>query len=338
MAAGGMQVLIALVVLVVFISVILVAFKSGWFSGDSRDSREDKEELSTRDRRDEFRVPLRRRMHAWPLPLRIAAGVAVLLAIAFTFMSYQLTRTGSTGALLTTETYMVSFAVVGVIGGIWLQRWSDGRVEWLTIMFEDEDGGGTIVEEPYMPSETSVSNGSRIVQVCRDNRVLGLFWRFKQVADERKLRGKGKLPGDRLEVEIPSHAIEHDDGLVIETSPEGDRVIEGPANPDVTYGSPNNLSYERSQQMRRENTQIKIKNKRIEAENTELSRSLDRLYTKIENAEHMERDDFKADVMELLGPLMGMQQPGPGAQPPVEGGEQGGGQPVEGGQTGGQQR
>ena len=340
----AVQVLISVVVVVVILSAVLLAFKQGWFRDDRGEHQAlEKEELSARDRRDEYSVPLRRRMHAWPLPLRIAAISAVLLFCAFAFMSYQLVRGGaSPGAYFTLETYIVAASVLGVLGGITVQRWSDGRVDWLTVLFETEDGGGVVRRIPFMPSETTVSGGSRIIQVCRQNRVLGLFWRFERVADRRELRGAGKLPGDRVEVEVPDHAIEHDAGVVVETSPEGDRVIEGPANPDKTFSSPNQLSYEKSQQMRRENTQIKIRNEAIEAENAELTRQMNRLYEKIEGREHMEREDFKKDVMELLGPLMNMGGPQAGGAPAMEdqqGPDAGAGQPGEAARTdGGAQR
>jgi len=331
---AAFEILIGLTVLVVGISAVVIGFRSGWFGEAGQDAREEKEELSQRDRRDRYSVPLRRRVNAWPLPLRVFAVFAALLAAAFAFMSYQLTRTG-TGptAYLTVETYVVLAGSATFILGVAVRAWSDGRVKQLTVMFEDEDGGGHVRKIPFMASETTVSGGSEILKACHQNRRFGLFWRYQLVGDRRELRGKGKLPEDRLEIEVPDHAIDHDDGVLVETSPEGDRVIEGPDEPDKTFSSPNNLSYERSQQMRRENNQLKIRNDAVEAENAELNRQMNRLYEKIADREHMEREDFKRDILELMQPFMGMQGPGGaagGGQPAVEGGDEGGEGPGNG--------
>lgn len=314
-----LEVVLAVAVIAIFVGAVAVALRNGWFSNDRPGQGAQKDELAASSRREEFTVPFRRRIRTWPLPIRVFVVVCAGLAVLFAVLSYQMVRVGaSPTTYLTVESYLLIIGVVAFVAGVRARAWSDNRVGWLTVMYDKEDGGGTVERIPFMAARESIVDGSRIVQTCRDNRVIGLFWRYELVGDRRELRGKNKLPEDVVEIQLPEHAVDAPDGYAVQTSPDGDRVIPGPDNPDKTYGSPNQLSYERAQAMRRENSQIKIRNQAIEARNAELERQIDRMHQKIQNRQYQEREDFKEDIESLLLPLMGSVQTGAGQPPQPE--------------------
>ena len=288
-----------LFVVVIIGGVVAVGFSQGWFTNDKEDQREEKEELSTSQKRDEYQVPIRRKHNAWPLPLKLLIMSVVALFAGLAYLVYDTTQTGAPlTASFGTEIYVVIATIVGLIGGVRLRAWSDNRVDWETVVYDTNDGVGRMERIPYL--EETVVNGSRVVKVAQKDRILGLFWRFKLVAQRKDLRGAGKIPEDPIEHEIPDHGSRTDDGMMIQTSPDGDKIIEGPTNADVTYRSKDVLSTQEASRMKTEKRQIQIENDSLNALIATLQKQIQKLRTVVENNEHRDREDLKEDQISKL--------------------------------------
>ncbi|ELZ14416.1 hypothetical protein C478_07322 [Natrinema thermotolerans DSM 11552] len=312
-----LQITLAIAVIVIVGVSVYAAARWGVFrpNDTNEQSGEERHELSVQDRRKQFRIPLRGRYKAYPLPYRLALTAILGLVGLFVFLTHQMLRVGADPtSYLTVETYIVGAAFGGIIAGVRVKQWSDRRVQWLTVIYDDEVGDEVVERIPYMDSRTSVSDGQPIIKECHKQRFLGLFWRFRQIAERRELRGARKIPEDVIEHQIPEHAVTVPSGYVVQTSPDGDRVIEGPGNPEITYKSQNQLSNERAQQIRRKNNQLQTRMDATQAENAELQRELDRMYEKVQNREYNEREDFKQDWLTVLNSAQGIAGgPAPGA-------------------------
>lgn len=284
---------------------VILANKRGWFQPSSlnEDTETGTDEIAEEATRQDFHIPLRGRLSAWSRPAKVffvAVGGLSLLAL---FAGYQLLKTGATAeSYLTREVQFGLVAVVGVGSGIYVQRWFDGQIGRIHAYYERKGQDPVVDSIKYAANRVRWKNGSAIAPVLDDNRLFGLFPRFKLIGEDRELRGTNKPLDDVIQRQIPDHAIESGDGetIIVPTKEDGDEILRGPTSPaDRTWSSPNSLSDERATQYREETRRLRIESNATKATNAELYSLIRKMRKKIDNKEYREYQDFKSDFEDL---------------------------------------
>jgi len=290
------------VVLAIVGSLIVLA-KKGYFAPDTNDqSGEERAELEESVSSQDFHIPFRKRVGSWSGPYKMFVGACVLLSLLVGYGVVDVVRTGApAGKYLSSEVRFGLVALVGVAGGIKMKSWFDAQIAYLTVEYERMGGQDLVERIPYARTAVSRRNGRTFVQEVADSRLLGLFWRFRQVGEDRRLRGKETPLDDVITHQIPDHGKElpDDEGYHIRTQQDGDRVLEGATSAaDVAYSSPSSLSSQRSAEIREEKKRKDVKLSAVKATNAELQREITKLEKKIKNEEYHDReelvDDFEA--------------------------------------------
>jgi hypothetical protein len=229
-------------------------------------------------------------------------------------------RTGApASSFLTREWQFATVAVVGVVGGVWVARWFDGRRSTLWVEYESQGSEPTVEEIPFMKNSIESRNGDKIVKELGKGRLFGLFSRYRQVGERRELRGNNSLPSDRIQHRVPPHATELPNGdIEVETRPDGDVVLGGGAEADKTYRSQNEMSREEAIRIRNRMQMLQTKSKARKAKVAELHSQVNKLEKAIENEEYRQREDLINDLnemMEAFKPFMDSQGFGGGFSP-----------------------
>lgn len=278
---------------------------------DPSDDDESRDELRARQDSEDWTIPLRKRYKALPGPARILIIALTATAIAAAYALVQFFRTGAPAdSFLNREVQYAIVGVVGVVGGIYVTRWFDRRAARVFVAYDSEDED-EVESIPYMKDSTRVRNGEKVIKELSKGRLLGLWWRYRQVGERRELRESNQsLPEDLIEHQIPRHAIELPTGdYVVSTRADGDIVLSGGANPDKSYQSKNQMSYEESVRLRERYRRMRTRLRAAEATKAELSNEVKRLRKMIENREYREREDLINDLDKVLSSFEGILEP-----------------------------
>lgn len=299
---GELGIGIAIVLLVV-VALIYIARK-GYLEPEStnEDDLEEREHL-TETGREDFRIPYRRRVSSWSAPMKVFVGSLVLVGLVAGFATYQIMRTGSPAhQYITREVRVGLIAIVGVAGGVKLRAWFDDQIAYLDVEYE-RPGQEPVVERiPYAKTGEHVTDGDLTVPQVASNRLLGLFWRYRQIREDRQLRGEDKPLDDVVRLLVPGHAVERPDGsgYHLTTKEEGDVILSGATSiADRTFRSPNQLSTERAAQLREANKRKNAELEATRATNAELNQQIRRMRKKIENREYRDREELMKDFKEF---------------------------------------
>lgn len=293
-----LEVGIGIAVVVAIVGAILWLARSGYFEPDStnEESQAEREELDARNR--DFNIPIRKRFGAWSAPMKVFVGSLVLLAVAVGIAAYQVMKTGSPAQqYLTREVRYALVAIVGVAGGVKLKSYMDEQIGHLQVTYERAGQRNLVEKIPFAKHATSVRDGAVRVPEVADSRLLGLFWRYRQRAEDRRLRGGEKPLDDVITHLVPSHGDELADGSgwLITTREEGDQVLAGDSLSDVTYASPNSLSDERATQIREKEKRKEAELQGIKATNAELYNQIRKMRKQIKNDEYRDRQELLDD-------------------------------------------
>lgn len=296
------QVGIGLLVVISIVGGIILLAKRGIFDPDTNeDSQDEREELASAGSRD-FRIPYRKRVKSWSGPMKVFVGSLALLVVGIGVASYQIMKTGSPAQQYFTEEVRYGLvAVVGVAGGVHLCRWFDKQLGELLVTYERTGQANLVETIPYAKRSVDRRNGTIKVPEVADSRLFGLFWRYRQRGEDRRLRGGEKPLDDVISHLVPSHGDELPEGkgFVVTTRESGDKVLEGDSRADVTYASPNSLSDERATQIREEKKRKEAELKATQATNAELYQQIRKMRKKIKNEEYHDREELLSDFREF---------------------------------------
>lgn len=274
--------------------------KRGTFQPDANEATEDRAELEESVGRQDFQIPFRRRVSAWSGPYKVFVGSLVLLSLLGGFATYRIMKTGAPAqAYVTREVRYAIVGVVGIAGGARLYAWFDAQIGHLFVTYERAGEDPLVEKIPYARTRETRRDGKvRIPEVAQE-RLFGLFWRFRQVGEDRRLRGTDKPLDDVITQQVPDHAAELPDGSgwLVTTHEDGDRVLEGATSAaDVTYSSPNSLSDERAIQIREKQKRKNAELQAVKATNAELYGQIRKMRKKIENEEYQDRTELMDDL------------------------------------------
>jgi len=300
MASVIIEVAIGALVVLSIVGTLIALAQKGYFEPDSTNeaTQEEREELQESVGSEDFRIPYRRRVKSWSTPYKVFVGSLVLLTLGAGVATYQVMKTGSPAQqFVTSEVRLGLVAIVGIGGGVWLKSWFDSQVGYLDVVYERAGQQNILERIPYARTRVRRRNGEETVPEIADNRLLGLFWRYRQVGEDRRLRGKDKPLDDVITHKVPPHGEERPDGdgFVVTTTKEGDQILEGSSTADVTYSSPNNLSRERSIQIKEQRRRKDAELRAVKATNAELTQQVRKMRKKIENEEYKDRTELLDD-------------------------------------------
>lgn len=295
------QVAIGAVTVLTVVGSIVYLARKGLFEPDSTNeqSQEEREELSQSVGSQDFEVPFRKRVSAWSGPYKMLVASVVLLVLGSIVAAYQVMKTGSpVQQYATSEVRYAAVGVIGIGGGVWLKGWFDSQVGKLAVVYERAGQRNVVELIEYAKTGVRRRDGKVTVPEIESNRLLGLFWRYRQVGEDRRLRGTEKPLSDVITHLIPDHGDEMPDGegWVVETKEEGDKVLTGATTTgDVTYRSPNTLSDEQATQNREKMKRKDAELDAVKSTNAELYTQVRKMRKKIENEEYQDRTDLMED-------------------------------------------
>ncbi|WP_227132343.1 hypothetical protein [Halorubellus salinus] len=294
------EVAVGLAVVVLVVGSMIWLAKKGFFAPDTNEeSQEERQELEESSGSQDFSIPFRKRARSWSGPYKMFVGSCVLLAVLVGYGAWDVMRTGAPASkYLTGEVRFAAIALVGVAGGVKLKAWFDSQIAYLTVEYERKGARDLIERVPYARTAVKNHGGRTYVQEVADSRLLGLFWRFRQVGEDRRLRGGEKPLDDVVTHQVPDHGKEvpGDHGYHVRTQEQGDIVLEGAtSSADVTYSSPSSLSSERAVELREEKKRKDASLNATKATNAHLQKQIRSMEKKIENNEYRDREDLLED-------------------------------------------
>lgn len=294
------NVLVGVGVVLAVVGALILLAKRGVFDPDrNEDSQAERDELAESVGSQDFHIPFRRRVGSWSGPYKVFVASLVLLSLLVLYGVYDVMRTGAPASqYLPTEARFGLVALVGIAGGVKLKSWFDSQIGKLTVIYE-RTGQEDIVERiPYARTGVSRRNGRVTLPEVADNRLLGLFWRFRQVGEDRRLRAEEKPLDDVIQHLLPDHAkqLPDDGGYQVRTQEDGDKVLSGATSvADVSYSSPKSLSDERSVELREQRRRKEAELSAVQATNTELQNTIRTMEKKIKNQEYKDREELLSD-------------------------------------------
>lgn len=300
-AAAFGEIMLAVIAVVLLVGGMIWLAKRGYFEPDvNEDTAGEREEFAESVGEQDFRIPFRRRVGAWSAPMKVFVGSLVLLGIAAAFATYQVLKTGSPASqYLTREVRYGVVGIAGIGGGVHLKRWFDDQLAHVDVEYE-RAGQENIVERiPYVKNQVRRLEAATVVPVVAKNRLFGLFWRYRQVGEDRRLRSTDKPLDDIKHVKIPDHASERPDGsgFHVTTREDGDQVLKGATTTaDLTFSSPHSLSDERAVEIREKLSRKDAELRSVKATNAELYTQIRKLRKAIKNDEYEDRTQLMDDL------------------------------------------
>jgi len=296
-----LEVGIALLVVITIVGALIWLGKRGFFEpGANEDAEDEREELGAE--RQDFRIPYRRRVKSWSGPMKVFVGSLVLLGLGVGVATYQIMKTGSPAQqYLTREVRYGLVAVIGIAGGVRLKSWFDDQIAYLTVIYERAGTENLVELIPYARTRVRRRDGVVTVSEVADSRLLGLFWRYRQRGEDRRLRGGEKPLDDTISHLVPDHGDELPDGegFHVQTRQDGDQILEGDSIADVSYASPNSLSDERATRIREEKKRKEAELQGVKATNAELYQQITKMRKRIKNDEYRDREELIEDFSEF---------------------------------------
>lgn len=254
------------------------------------------------------RIPVRDKPRQLPIELKIISFCLMAIVGIIGFYSYQLLKNGSPAEFqYTTQAQYALVALFAMGAGVAYRGHKDGDVGEIHLINESENGEidseRTILFD--RGSAERQDDGRMLVKELRDERLFGLFRRFKLVGHDRKLRSDRPL-GDIVTHEIHSDAVKLADGKWVMRT-QGEIIVDGGTDKpaDYRYHPPLRLPYEKQvkqqEQMRKKDIQMKS----LRAQLAEAHSQIGDLVRIIENGEYRQREELKddlRDIKELVGP------------------------------------
>lgn len=325
------QLVLAAVVVVTVVGSLTLLARNGFFEPDdvNEQSQQEREELSDSIGNEDFSIPYRDRVSAWSGPYKALVGSIVLLVIGGGVATWQMLKTGSPAEqYLTTEMRTAAVAVIGVGGGVWLRGWFEAQIGRLIVVYERAGQANLVDVVEYAKTGVRRQNGNVTVPEVASNRLLGLFWRYRQVGEDRRLRSGEKPLSDVVNHLVPDHANElpNGEGWAVQTSADGDRIITGASSTaDLAYGSPNTLSDEQATKNRGKLERKNAVLSATKATNAELTQQYQKMQKKLKNEEYAARseliDDFdRFSEMFQRATLEAREESASGSSGPIENG------------------
>ena len=305
------QVAIGAAVVLLVVGSLIYLGKRGFFEPDTNEeSQLEREELSDSVGAQDFRIPFRRRVSSWSGPYKVFVGSLGLLVVVGGVVAYQTMKTGSpVQQYITAEVRYGLVALVGIVGGVRLHSWFDGQIGTLYVTYERAATENIVEKVEFARKGVRRRNGVVTLPEVSESRLFGLFWRYRQVGEDRRLRAEDKPLDDVISHQVPDHGDElpKGDGWTVTTREGGDEVLAGATSTaDLTYASPNSLSDERATQLREQNRRKEAELRAVQATNAELYKQIKKMRKKIENEEYKDREalieDF-GDFSEMFSTL-----------------------------------
>ena len=254
------------------------------------------------------RIPVREKPRQLPFELKVISFCVVAITGIIGFYAYQFLKNGSPAEFqYTTQVQYAVVALLAMGAGVGYRGHKDADVGEIHLINESENG--EIDSERTILFDTNTAerqdDGRILVKELRDERIFGLFRRFKLVGHDRKLRSDRPL-GDIVTHEIHADAVQLADGKWVMRT-QGEIVVSGGTDKpaDYRYHPPLRLPYEKQIKQQEQMRKMKIEKKSMRAQLAEAHNQIGDLVRILENSEHRQREELKddlRDIKELVGP------------------------------------
>lgn len=296
-------------VLVLLIGIWIMA-RRDVFSPDTENTETAEQRIEDKKLREraDFDIPLRSRVQALSAPAKTVMLSSVIFLGLLGYAGVKWMQTGSPQQSFTSlRVAQAGVGIVGIAGGLWLGNWLDSRVGTMYNVYETPQGEQEVEEVEYLTHERMDSGSEEVIQQLHPAKLLGVFRKRMLVGMHRELRSSPKPLTDVVTHSIPpgEHTIEVDDDVVINLT-QGEPIYnKSPdAVSDVSYHSPNSLSYERAVGLRQSKRRMQIERDSWKTTSAAKDRELERLTETILNNEW----EDKKDLMDLLRDYEEMQR------------------------------
>ncbi|WP_226043404.1 hypothetical protein [Natrinema sp. DC36] len=254
------------------------------------------------------RIPVRDKPRQLPFELKVISFCVVAITAIIGFYAYQFLKNGSPSEFqYTTQLQYAVTALLAMGAGVAYRGHKDSHVGQIHVVNESENGEidseRTIFYD--MNAVEPQDDGRMLVKELRDERLFGLFRRYKLVGHDRKLRSDRPL-GDIITHEIHADAVHLEDGKYVMRT-QGQMVVNGGTDKaaDYRYHPPMRLPYEKMVKQQEQMRKLRIDMKSLRAEKADAHNRLDDLIRIIENGEYREYDRVMnkiEDAKELVAP------------------------------------
>ncbi|ADB63922.1 hypothetical protein Htur_5034 (plasmid) [Haloterrigena turkmenica DSM 5511] len=247
------------------------------------------------------RIPVRDKPRQLPTELKIISFCLIGICAIVAFYTYQFLKNGSPAEFQYTA--QLQFAVIALIGvgtGVAYRGHKDSHVGEIHVINESKNGDvnseHTIL---YEKSSAETTNGKMLIKELRDERLFGLFRRYKLVGHDRNLRSDRPL-GDIITHEIHSDAVELEDGKWVMRTQGRITVDGGTNNPaDYRYHPPVRLPYEKMVKQQEQMRKKDIRMDSLRAQLAEAHSQIGDLVRVLENGEYRQREELKDDLRDI---------------------------------------
>jgi len=248
------------------------------------------------------RIPVRDKPRQLPFELKVLSFCVMAIVGVIGFYAYQFLKNGSPAEFqYTTQLQYAAVALFAMGAGVAYRGRKDGHVGEIHLINESETGEVDSERTIYfdLRSAQPQDDGRMLVKELRDERLFGLFRRYKLVGHDRKLRADRPL-GDIITHELHSDAVELEDGKWVMRT-QGEIVVDGGTNKpaDYRYHPPMRLPYEKMVKQQEQMRKMRIDMKSLRAEKAEAHNRLDDLIRILENSEYRQREDVKSDIKDI---------------------------------------
>lgn len=197
----------ALSVLVVVGVFYLLAKKQGFFSGPSETEQTTDERMAKESDPSHRRLGMADRMREQTPLVKLLSMTLIGFALFVGYNAYKFASTGSPQHMVYTSELQTLFSgTIIFAAGVWFTRRQDDKAGKIHMKYEDVEEDEGHAETIYYDKSKArrTKDGDVRVPVFSDQRLLGLFWRPKLVADDPERRhADERLPTDQIILEVP---------------------------------------------------------------------------------------------------------------------------------------
>lgn len=254
------------------------------------------------------RIPVRDKPRQLPFELKVISLCLVGISGIVGFYIYQFLKNGSPAEFqYTTQAQYAVTALIGVGVGVAYRGYKDAAVGEVHLINESENGEVSSERTVYFDRSTAEpqDDGRMLVRELRDERLFGLFRRYKLAGHDRKLRSDRPL-GDIVTHELHADAVELEGGKWVMRT-QGEIVVGGGSDKpaDYRYHPPMRLPYEKQVKQQEQMRKMEIEMKSLRAQLSAAHGEMDDLIRTIESGEYREYERVKSrleDAKELVQP------------------------------------
>lgn len=277
---------------------------------EQREQTEEDLQIEAADPKRHERVGLIGRARVQPPTTLVFFASVVGVMVVIMVGVYQVMKTGSPSEMAYASQLRYAASVLVFLGGgVWFKAWMDDKAGQLAITYEGSDANVTeiVYYDRSLVQPLFDDEGERdalLVPVFKPNRILGVFWMPKLVADEPAIRDVDKnLPEDQIMYEVPldeSSTWNQEAGRITVRAKRDDPVTNPRRRATYQFVPSDRKSDAEIQDIQDENEQLRKKLAHERRMNGILTEQIETLEEEMENRDYAGLDHLDESLDVLL--------------------------------------